>query len=330
MATRSAARQAARAQSTRSGRVPQSLIDAELTQPLGQRDVRNRAPFAPDARLREAKRRLGDPETAAGRPGTNLCRFTGEAKAATQAGKRPSFYTKKNVGRGGVSLCKDVVDEAWSDPEFIAEQKRVCGEEKEYVFPYTRKDGRRVRGHCRNLHAPRPRARKAKSAVDPRQKQLDALIRKRDAAGDMVMYQRLNAEIRELRAAMAPASPAPRSAPASKPSAPRRIQTGRTPRVFNAAIEDYLESLPRGERQRAANTMRLYITGPAQLPAGEALARYKERRVRDARAPVGGTEYDDSGEEDQELGGFGVTGLVDLHGRGVSMDTREFADPCCA
>ena len=30
-----------------------------------------------------------------------------------------------------------------------------------HVFPYTRKSGK-VKGHCRNLHAPHPRARKAK------------------------------------------------------------------------------------------------------------------------------------------------------------------------
>ena len=31
---------------------------------------------------------------------------------------------------------------------FLAEQRRVCGDDKEYVFPYTRKSGT-VKGHCR-------------------------------------------------------------------------------------------------------------------------------------------------------------------------------------
>ena len=48
------------------------------------------------------------------------------------------------------------------------EQRRICGDDKEYVFPYKRKSGT-VKGHCRNLHAPRPRARKPKAY--PREKQ---------------------------------------------------------------------------------------------------------------------------------------------------------------
>ena len=47
------------------------------------------------------------------------------------------------------------------------------------------------------------------------------------------------------------------------------------------------------------------MVGPAQLNSLEALDRYKQRRVRDAQAPVGSTEFDDSGEEDQDLGQFG-------------------------
>eukprot|EP01043_Picozoa_sp_COSAG02_P048122 COSAG02_NODE_4693_length_5088_cov_3.016837_2_plen_69_part_00 len=48
--------------------------------------------------------------------------------------------------------------------------------DKEHVFPYTRKSGK-VKGHCRNLHAPRRRVRKAKP--DPRLKQLEKMIQKR-------------------------------------------------------------------------------------------------------------------------------------------------------
>ena len=36
----------------------------------------------------------------------------------------------------------------------------------------------------------------------------------------------------------------------------------------------------------------------------QAIAKYKERRETDAQAPVGATEFDDSGEEDQDIGEF--------------------------
>eukprot|EP01046_Picozoa_sp_COSAG06_P000289 COSAG06_NODE_8_length_37897_cov_42.611884_8_plen_104_part_00 len=49
----------------------------------------------------------------------------------------------------------------------------------------------RVKAHCRNLHAPRPRAKKSKKA-NPRQKQLNALIRKRDATQNCAKYNELN------------------------------------------------------------------------------------------------------------------------------------------
>jgi hypothetical protein len=304
--------------------VPQALIDAELTKALGQKDVRLRS-LAPDARLQEAKRRLGDPETAAGRPGTNLCRFAGDD--TKMAGKRPSYYSEKTVGRAGMNLCKDVVDEAWNDPAFLAEQKRVCGDNKEYVFAHTRKNGVRVKGHCRNLHAPRPRAKKSNKA-DPRQKQLNALIRKRDATQNLTKYSELARQIKALRAEMGPkpvltepddisgfdfTSVRPKAKrpvltepddisgfdfTSVRPKKPKRTVT------FNAAIRDYVASLPRGERQRAENTIRLYMAGPAELSADAALARFKDRRVRDARAPVGDTAFDDSGEEDQDLGEF--------------------------
>jgi hypothetical protein len=324
MATRSAARVAARGQTTRSGKVPQSRIDEQLTRPLSLKD-RRLTSVASNVRTQEAKRRLGDPETSAGRPGTNLCRFAGDD--TKMAGKRPSYYTEKTVGRAGMSLCKDVVDEAWNDPAFLAEQKRVCGENKEYVFAHTRKNGVRVKGHCRNLHAPRPRAKKAKKA-DPRQKQLNALVRKRDATQNLAKYNELNRKIKALRAEMGPkpvlAEPDDISGfdftsvrPKSKrpvltepddisgfdftsvrPKKPKRTVT------FNAAIRDYVASLPRGEQQRAENTIRLYMVGPAELSADAALARFQDRRVRDAQAPVGDTAFDDSGEEDQDLGEF--------------------------
>ena len=64
MATRAKVREAARSQATRSGRVPQSAIDAEL-KAFDDKDLRLRS-VAPNVRQREAKRRLTDIEIAAG------------------------------------------------------------------------------------------------------------------------------------------------------------------------------------------------------------------------------------------------------------------------
>eukprot|EP01043_Picozoa_sp_COSAG02_P076639 COSAG02_NODE_16379_length_1088_cov_2.032356_2_plen_147_part_00 len=126
MATRSKVREAARAQTTRSGRVPQSAIDAEL-QAFDDKDLRLRS-VGKDVRKREAKWRLMDIDVKAGQPGTNLCRFTGVASSEKQRGKRPYFYKEKNVGRVGVDLCAKAVEDAWKDPEFLAEQRRICGD----------------------------------------------------------------------------------------------------------------------------------------------------------------------------------------------------------
>eukprot|EP01046_Picozoa_sp_COSAG06_P066142 COSAG06_NODE_16552_length_994_cov_2.239106_1_plen_59_part_10 len=57
--------------------MPQSRIDEQLTRPLSLKDKRLTS-VASNVRTQEAKRRLGDPETSAGRPGTNLCRFAGD------------------------------------------------------------------------------------------------------------------------------------------------------------------------------------------------------------------------------------------------------------
>jgi hypothetical protein len=348
MATRSAARAAARGQSTRSGKVPQSRIDEQLARPLSLKDKRLIS-VASNVRIQEAKRRLGDPETTAGRPGTNLCRFAGDN--AKIAGKRPSYFTEKTIGRAGMSICKDVVDEAWNDPAFLAEQKRVCGENKEYVFPHTRKNGVRVKGHCRNLHAPRPRAKKPKA--DPRQKQLNALIRKRDSTQNLTKYNEINRQIKALRADMGPQpvltepddisefnftsvrpKPPVRSmgrTPMPQPSSVRRQKSARTPTLFTKAIRDYIDSLPRGEKQYAENTIRQYMTGPAKLDAVDALQYFMERRGRNARAPVGDTEFDDSGDEDQDIGEFepgggGLDGGALTAGLQVLIDDREWSD----
>ena len=71
MTTRAQVREAARAQTTRSGRVPQSAIDAEL-QSFDDKDLRLRS-VAKGVRKREAKRRLMDLDIKAGQPGSDLC-----------------------------------------------------------------------------------------------------------------------------------------------------------------------------------------------------------------------------------------------------------------
>jgi hypothetical protein len=324
MATRSAARVAARGQTTRSGKVPQSRIDEQLTRPLSLKD-RRLTSVASNVRTQEAKRRLGDPETAAGRPGTNLCRFAGDD--TKMAGKRPSYYSERTVGRAGMSLCKDVVDEAWNDPAFLAEQKRVCGDNKEYVFAHTRKNGVRVKGHCRNLHAPRPRAKKPKA--DPRQKQLNALIRKRDATQNYAKYNELNGQIKALRAEMKPqpvltepddisefdftsVRPTSKRPVLTEPddisgfdfSSVRPKKPVRPVSKPNAAMREYINSLPRGSKKRATDAFRVYMTGPERYTADEALSAYRLMLSRDDQV-VGDTEFDDSGEEDQDLGEFG-------------------------
>ena len=125
MTTRSKVRETARSQATRSGRVPQSAIDEQLIS-FDDKDLRLRS-VGKDVRKREAKRRLMDIAIKAGQPGSDLCRFTTYSSASKQRGKRPYYYKEQNVGRVGVNLCKKAVEDAWKDPEFLAEQRRVCG-----------------------------------------------------------------------------------------------------------------------------------------------------------------------------------------------------------
>ena len=68
------------------------------------------------------------------------------------------------------------------------------------------------------------------------------------------------------------------------------------------------------------------MTGPRKLNSLEALAAYKERKRRDAQAPVGATEFDDSGDEDQDLGGFGSGRTIDGMGDGSRSDIVSLSD----
>ena len=340
MATRAATRDAARAQSTRSGRVPQELIDELIRPGLGQKDVRLRS-LAPTARRQEAIRRLNDPETTAGKPGTNLCRYAGDDKQMT--GKRPGYYNKRNISASAVRLCKELVDDAWSDPAFLKEEKLACGDDKKWVFAHQRGD-KRVKGHCRKVDAPRPRAKKAKP--DPRQKELAALIRKRDKTSNLSEYSSLDKQVKALRAQMVPKREPvltepddisqfdfsvvrPNNQPRRPPptSRPVAVSTRRTPTVITSSMQTYIDSLPRGERRKAQNVMTAYRNF-AGLDGNAAIARYEQRRESDAQAPVGATEFDDSGEEDQELGEFGSGldgGAFDAERRALRDRKNELA-----
>eukprot|EP01043_Picozoa_sp_COSAG02_P005628 COSAG02_NODE_153_length_33128_cov_10.471253_23_plen_99_part_00 len=78
--------------------MPQSAIDAEL-KAFDDKDLRLRS-VGPDVRKREAKRRLMDIDVKAGQPGTNLCRFTGQATLGPPKKGNPLF----SIFRGGWDL----------------------------------------------------------------------------------------------------------------------------------------------------------------------------------------------------------------------------------
>ena len=187
------------------------------------------------------------------------------------------------------------------------------------MFPYTRKSGK-VKGHCRNLHAPRPNARKVKP--DPREKQLAKLVRQRDSTNDMAKVAKLSAEIRALRAELKPPEPPTvptptpptddpppvpdtvddTEAPATVPppddtdepfvspftGAPGTGFDGTAPTTstqskpkFNQRVYAYISSLPRGEQDKAKRALRTYVYGPGKMQPDAAIEKYKERRVRD-------------------------------------------------
>ena len=125
-----------------------------------------------------------------------------------------------------MDLCAKAVEDAWNDPQFLAEQRRVCGDTKEYVFPYKRKSGT-VKGHCRNLHAPRPNARKAKP--DPRLKQLERLKQKRANTNKMSENMALSAEIRALRTQIDADAPTPTPPTDDPPPIPDTVDDAEAP-----------------------------------------------------------------------------------------------------
>eukprot|EP01046_Picozoa_sp_COSAG06_P018569 COSAG06_NODE_1297_length_9956_cov_20.957796_6_plen_482_part_00 len=351
--TRRAATAAARAQSTRSGRVPRERVEARLEPAFGDRDVRLRS-VAPNVREKEAQRRLRDEEEPAGRAGRNNCRQTGPASAEYNKGKRPWAFSKRKVGPAANLLCEPVVRDAWEDPEHIAEERRLCGD-RNYVYPYTRK-GKRVKGHCRNLSG--PQAVSMEVAIERQrrknmQRELNKLTRKRDnAAAGSTAYQRLNRQVNELKAQLKPqrepvleepddisgydfrvTRPNNQPRPSRKPQSPEPARAGRrrrraagtrrTPSIITEPMQNYIDTLPRGERTKATNVMTAYRNFGNMQPS-QAIARYKQRKSDDARTPLdnaGGFEDElgtDDESDEEPTGGAISTGLQNL------LDNVEF------
>ena len=241
----------------------------------------------------------------------------------------------------------------------MKEEKMACGDDKKWVFAHQRGD-KRVKGHCRKVDAPRPRAKKAKA--DPRENELAALIRKRDNASNLSEYNALDKQVKALRAELKPkaqSKPKPQSAPPPQvASKPFGVDTGDPFNVldgiagedftgnpgtgfdgvaqpvsvqpqpkFNQRIYTYVQSLPRGQQKTAMNALRQYVYGPGRMQPDDAIERYRERLVRDAQAPVGSTEFDeldasDSDTEDDPMSQFAAL----LKGNGVGEITNGAGD----
>jgi hypothetical protein len=92
----------------------------------------------------------------------------------------------------------------------------------------------------------------------------------------------------------------------------------------NAAMREYIDSLPRGSKKRATDAFRVYMTGPERYTADEALRAYKLMLSRDDQV-VGDTAFDDSGDEDQNLGGLGMRGGALSDGLQRLVDDTQWA-----
>jgi hypothetical protein len=242
---------AAQAYSTRSGQIP--LQRREALKSMSLKDKRHNL----QSRQNEAVRRLNDGGERAGKAGTNLCRWTGTAKAEQQTGKRPWFYTDKNVGRSGVALCKPGVEEVFQSKEFLKEQELACGKTKEWVYPYQR-GKHKVKGHCREL-AGGPTSQKRE------------VVASADYPDD---YPEFAAFIHSQNTK--PAKPPSRSrtqiAKGAKLSADAKAQ-----------LKKYGDSLPRGERATKVNRARMYVMLGRSV--AEAIKLAEQRDKLGATAP---------------------------------------------
>eukprot|EP01043_Picozoa_sp_COSAG02_P000989 COSAG02_NODE_20_length_53673_cov_86.864841_24_plen_232_part_00 len=71
---------------------------------------------------------------------------------------------------------------------------------------------------------------------------------------------------------------------------------------FNQRVYAYIESLPSRKQDGANKALRHCVYGPGKNPPDTAIEMCKERRIRDAQAPVGSTDFDklDASDSDAE------------------------------
>ena len=251
--TRGQAASTARQQSTRSGQVPRGTVDAGLRS-MSLKDKRHNL----QSRQKEAVRRLNDPENDAGKPGDNLCRFTGPKSAEENTGKRPWFFDKRRVGVAANSLCQPVVEEAFASDTFTKEQKLACGSDKQYVYPYKRGD-KKVAAHCRELAGPtkekvaRNKAYDYSSTTEQKHAKLNAI-----AKNEIEMYE---------------ASQKQKSQGGKAKIAKGTKLSG----ADKAKIKTYGDSLKRGDKARMVGRVRIYMLQGMSFE--EARARAEGRDV---------------------------------------------------
>ena len=131
--------------------------------------------------------------------------WTDNEVKTTVGSKRPWAFSKRKVGRAAATLCQPGVKKAWENPAHIAEEKRVCGD-RNWVYPYKRVD-KRVKGHCRKLSGPQKQSMEIalqKQAIKKKQRQLAALIRKRDNTSSVASIAKLEKQMRALRDELKP------------------------------------------------------------------------------------------------------------------------------
>ena len=210
------------------------------------------------SRQKEAVRRLNDPENDAGKPGDNLCRFTGPNSAEENTGKRPWFFDKRRVGVAANSLCQPVVEEAFASDTFTKEQKLACGSDKQYVYPYKRGD-KKVAAHCRKLAGPtkekvaRNKAYDYSSTTEQKHAKLNAI-----AKNEIEMYE---------------ASQKQKSQGGKAKIAKGTKLSG----ADKAKIKTYGDSLKRGDKARMVGRVRIYMLQGMSFE--EARARAEGRDV---------------------------------------------------
>jgi hypothetical protein len=209
------------------------------------------------SRKKEALRRLGDLDDDAGRPGDNLCRFTGPKSAEEQTGKRPWFYDKRRVGQAANALCGPVVEEAFSSEKFRKEQEIACGD-KEYVYGYKRGD-KRVKAHCRELAGPTKEKRKRKQM----QQDWYSSTNQKGAKWNAIAKNEMESWAKQQ---------------AAKSKGPKtKIAKGtKLSDADKAKIKAYGDSLKRGDKARLVGRVRIYMLQGLSFEAAKARAEGRD------------------------------------------------------